>query len=294
MATAEEILRHPLYQKLARIVLDTPANRSVWARNEEAAQNGVKAVVSGASFQGYKDSLDTLVAQIEAARTYYDTNSAGWSHTPKDYGSYHAVFPHQCIEFRRLITSLTPQYRVMEAEIHRMKREARRHRPTPTPRPTPAPAPKKANWWKRIFLATALLGGGWFLGTRNSNNQQSQVKAPPQPVVQQPIVTQQPKTQVVQRPVQQPVTTVRKTLSSAVVVPQGNVYYATTPVASPGVVYRTYSSDNFFAENPDVAIDVFLGDHRPPLLPRPGFGLFHRPGHFHRPFHPGRPHGRRR
>ena len=173
MATPEETIRNPIYQKLAAIVLDTKSNRRKWRANEERAQGTLKSAVPGSSFKEYTDALDLLAQQIEEARTYYDTESGHWSRAPKPY----AGFPHSCHEFRKSIIALTPQYRVVEAEIQRMTREkeaaeraraaAARTRATTAAR-SAAASPKKPNWWKRIVIGGLLIGGGWF-GAKHVN-----------------------------------------------------------------------------------------------------------------------------
>ena len=189
MATAKERIQSKDYKELSALVMGTKEQLKRWEEQELKRQKEkVGRVVSVSSFRKYESTLNTLIQQIAAGQRFYKEAVDKWDKTPLSW----AKFPDTHKEYRQMIYALETQKAIVSAEEKRMAREkAEAERPAPRPAPR-ASAPKKANWWKRAILGTALVAGGWFGAKQmNSNNGPEAGDKPSQSMQQRVTVTHQ-------------------------------------------------------------------------------------------------------
>lgn len=159
MATAKERIQSADYKELSALVMGTTEQLKKWEERELKKQREeTGAVVSALSFKQYENALHTLAQQIAAGHRFYEGTVKKWDKSALSW----AKFPDTHKEYRQMIYALENQKSLVSTEQKRLAREkAAALRPAPRPK-AKASTPKKANWWKRLVVGTALVAGGWF------------------------------------------------------------------------------------------------------------------------------------
>ena len=160
MAEAKERIQSRDYKELSALVMGTSEQLKKWEERELKKQKEeTGAVVSALSFKRYEDALHTLAQQIAAGHRFYEGTVKKWDKTALKW----AKFPDTHPEYRQMIYALEDQKSLVSTEQKRLAREkAAALRPAPRPKTKARTQPKKANWWKRLVVGTALVAGGWF------------------------------------------------------------------------------------------------------------------------------------